>query len=232
MKRFAAGFSSAVLFAARAALGAGAGAGACPPTPFLQATHYALTPVSAVGSGDFNGDLKPDAVVLDDQGTELLLGDGQGGLGPPVTVAEIGGDTLTVADFNGDGKLDLAIARFGHVDVLLGNGDGTFTSTYSRDLTGGAVDFLLAVDVDGDHHLDLLLDDDQSLMVLIGNDDGTFQDPADYPANAPRHVAAADFDEDGELDIAAVNGGGTLSILLGNGDGSFRAPSEFRSGNF
>ena len=149
MKRFAAGFSSAVLFAARAAFGASAGV--CPPTPFLQATHYALTPVSAVGAGDFNGDLKPDAVVLDDQGTELLLGDGQGGLGPPVTVAEIGGDTLTVADFNSDGKLDLAIARFGHVDVLLGNGDGTFTSTYSRDLTGGAVDFLLAVDVDGDH---------------------------------------------------------------------------------
>jgi len=206
-------------------------AGSCPPEPFLQATHYALTPVTAVGVGDFNGDLKPDAVVLDDNGIELQLGDGQGGLGPPTTVAVIGGDVLTVADFNGDGKLDLAMGRFGHVDVLLGNGDGTFTSTYSQDLTGGAIAFLLAVDVDGDHHLDLLLDDDQSLEVLIGNDDGTFQDPIDYPANAPRAIAAADFDEDGALDIAAVNGGPSLSILFGNGDGSFGAPTVIPVGS-
>jgi hypothetical protein len=45
-------------------------------------------------------------------------------------------------------------------------------------------------------------------------------------------MIAADFNEDGKLDLAATNDGNdTVSILLGNGDGTFRAHVEYATGS-
>src|SRR5688500_11092954 len=44
----------------------------------------------------------------------------------------------------------------------------------------------------------------------------------------PQGIAAADFNEDGKLDVAVTSfGGGTVSVLLGNGDGTFTLSSTF-----
>ena len=47
-----------------------------------------------------------------------------------------------------------------------------------------------------------------------------------YPAGGtPSAIAAADFDKDGQIDLAVANEtSGTVSILLGNADGSFETP--------
>ncbi|WP_019503852.1 VCBS repeat-containing protein [Pleurocapsa sp. PCC 7319] len=64
----------------------------------------------------------------------------------------------------------------------------------------------------------------------------------DYPANeAPRGIASADFDGDGDQDIVVANpgvdpssvepdSGNEISVLSNNGDGTFAAPVTFTTG--
>src|SRR5262249_3324790 len=63
----------------------------------------------AVSLGDLNGDSKPDVVTANYTGNNMtvLLGNGLGGLGAPVSFA-MGSNpwSMALADFNGDTKLD------------------------------------------------------------------------------------------------------------------------------
>jgi hypothetical protein len=69
--------------------------------------------------------------------------------------------------------------------------------------------------------------------ILIGNGNGTFQVRSRIQideTSAPLHVAVADYNRDGFLDIARTMGDGTfglLQILRGNGDGTFQAPNRY-----
>ena len=82
-----------------------------------------------VAVADFNGDGKPDLVVMGGN-DGVLLGNGDGTFQAAIPIPPGSYETpLAVGDFNGDGKLDLVGADFnvrGSIDVLLGNGDGTF----------------------------------------------------------------------------------------------------------
>ena len=69
------------------------------------------------------------------------------------------------------------------------------------------------------------------VKVLLGNGDGTFSPHHAYQSalnGSSTDITAADFNGDGKLDIAVVNGGysvkGDVSILLGNGKGGFGSP--------
>jgi len=70
------------------------------------------------------------------------------------------------------------------------------------------------------------------VAVLLGRGDGTFQ-PAVYYNIDPKvesvaWVAVADFNRDGNMDLAVADRlGRNISILLGNGDGTFRPPMAF-----
>jgi hypothetical protein len=62
------------------------------------------------------------------------------------------------------------------------------------------------------------------VSILLGRGDGTFEPSITYPAgDQPFSVVAADFNHDGNLDLAVANSlSNYVSILLGNGDGTFR----------
>jgi hypothetical protein len=66
------------------------------------------------------------------------------------------------------------------------------------------------------------------ISILLGNGDGTFQKPVQYQAgDQPFYVVVADFNHDGNLDLAVANSlSNYISILLGNGDGTFRSVAK------
>ncbi len=95
---------------------------------------------------------------------------------------------------------------------------------------GGASDFGGEVIAAGDFNNDRIPDivypggasDSLALTLQLGNGDGTFQAPitlGDVDSSSVGAIAAADFNRDGNLDIAVQCIGGTVDIFYGNGHG-------------
>ena len=118
------------------------------------------------------------------------------------------------------------------VAVFLNKGDGTLSPevVYTAGMQPAG---LATFDVNHDNILDLVVTDNSSssVYVLLGNANGTFNAAVPYPIAgiAGQSVTIADFDGDGNPDIAATTGFGMgrVSILLGNGNGTFRSGPTF-----
>lgn len=66
-----------------------------------------------------------------------------------------------------------------------------------------------------------------SVAVFLGKGDGTFQASIQSPLpGGASDAALGDFNHDGNLDLATINGTSRVTVLLGNGDGTF-APAKF-----
>jgi hypothetical protein len=216
------------------------------PAAYLNDTNYLLHSVA-----DFNLDNNLDLAVIitweddtDQHGyISILPGDGNGAFGAPVLSEDFGVEIFfsTSADFNGDGTPDIAFTyeQDGNetIRVLLGNGDGSFTSHALIDNMG--IFNLITADFNNDGNMDLASVFDgtftppgESLIsypfsMSLGNGDGTFLNPAGVYDNGdePYDLSAADFNNDGYIDLAIANRlKKTISIFLwDNGEGDFAA---------
>jgi hypothetical protein len=134
--------------------------------------------------------------------------------------------SIALADFNGDGLLDMVIAGAG-VTILLGDGAGGFAITPGSPY-GGQVAFSVVVgDFNFDGHLDIATANqfDNDVTVLLGNGLGSFTRVPGSPftvGEGPTGITAADFNGDGNVDLATANvSDNTVSVLLGDGSGAF-----------
>ena len=139
----------------------------------------------------------------------------------------VGGGNVRTADLNGDSKMDFVVSGdLGFVAIFYGDGTGRFldpaifpAGVYPSDVAVG--------DFNGDGRLDLAVADEglgapAGAQVLLNNGDGTFAAPVFYPtAGEPRLIVTADFDGDGNLDLALVDDS-NVNVFLGNGDGTFQ----------
>ena len=207
----------------------------------------------AIVATDLNGDGRLDLVVMHNiacftapcraaRSITILLGNGNGTFQTPSEIdVGTGPNSMAVVDLNRDGIKDVAIGG-GNTEfsVLLGVGNGTFVRQPVVTLVAGGDLFSACNDIGvGDLNRDTILDlvvplgNGNGNAILIGNGNGTFQVRSRIQIDetfAPLHVAVADYNRDGLLDIARTMGDGTnglMQILRGNGDGTFQAPNRY-----
>lgn len=162
--------------------------------------------------------------------------------GSPLPISEALG--VAAADLNQDGKPDLAIAADWDVYVMLGNGDGTFTpasdspfpvpSPPYNDATSPYTGPAIAVgDFNHSGHpgLAVAMEQNEAAVILLGKGDGTFATSsaafADSQGMPTSGVETADFNADGNLDLALINEfTGVSPVVLGYGDGAFNSVGD------
>jgi hypothetical protein len=182
--------------------------------------------------------INPTAGTVNPHGTiSVFPGNGDGTFGTEQQY-EVGARAIAVqaADLTGNGKKDLVVVNAveNTVSLLKGNGDHTFQPAITVAVGQGPTSLALA-DFNGDGKLDVAVTNvtDGTVSVLLNQSTPgnlSFQVAGVYPVGInPSGVVARDFNHDGKMDLAVVNGGDytsptgatTVSILMGNGDGTF-----------
>ncbi len=182
----------------------------------------------SVAVGDFNGDGKLDLATANVGDVSVLLGDGLGGFAAPASIGTGSSpSSVAVGDFNADGKLDLAVG--GHSSYYLppwwGGGGGYYGyyGWYGASSGGG------------------YWVNQANVSVLMGSGDGGFAVQSSHnlwwstyswwaPTTVATALTVADFNSDGQDDLAAVTTDfGTVSVLLSTG-AAFGAPAYYTTG--
>jgi hypothetical protein len=196
---------------------------------------------------DFNGDGRLDLAVANDGNNTvtLFLGKGDGTFRKSRSYHVPEPERVLAVDLNGDGHPDLAVLAYcakkvktcvsGAVAVLLNEGGGTFQKPVYYSVNGVGPDGIAAADLSNNGKIDLVVANNNfqsasTLSVLSGNGDGTFQAAVNYPVgDGPVGIAIADFNGDGNLDVAVANTASfTVSVLYGNGNGTLQAAQNLQ----
>ncbi|MCH2582408.1 MAG: VCBS repeat-containing protein, partial [Planctomycetes bacterium] len=146
------------------------------------------------------------------------------------------------ADIDNSGGRDIVIAHADstRVSILLA-GDEPFVTSAILDPGFVAAD-MAAADLDGDGDMDLVLSRNyESSLTVLRNDRTALltslgppgplmltQDTIDLDNWEPHSSALGDFDGDGDLDVAAIDGEDRVIIVENAGDGTFTPGPVFR----
>jgi hypothetical protein len=196
-------------------------------------------PVS-VALGDFNNDTHLDIAVAnyDTHTIGIFIGYGNGSFSRQ-TLFSTGSSrpiSLAIGDFNNDRWLDIVCTNHGtnNIGILFGYKNGSFRNQITHFTGYDSLPYSVVVDdFNNDHHLDIVVANygTDNMVVFLGYGNGNFTRPVFYstsPQSNPYSIAANDFNNDGQLDIAVANSGtNNVGIFLGYGNGSFVSQTTY-----
>jgi hypothetical protein len=93
-------------------------------------------------------------------------------------------------------------------------------------LISGTPNVVVTADINNDNIPDVVVGTAGGTQVLLGKPDGTFGTPITAQPLPAISIAVADFDRDGNLDIASTvaTNGTQVNLVFGNGNGTFQQP--------
>jgi hypothetical protein len=181
---------------------------------------------------DCNGDGAPDLYISND-GTPnlLLLNDGKGHFrdtAPEAGVAfnamgeAAGSMAATIGDCNGDGYEDILVTRFGYGSLYMGTAKGNYDDRMMASGLGGLTAQFVGwggcfIDFDNSGHLDIFIANGDphylvgwESLLLENSGEGVYRDAVEKGGAffktkiRARGCAAADYDNDGRIDLLAT----------------------------
>lgn len=195
---------------------------------------------SAVTAADFDNDGHIDlaAAKVYSDSVYIYFNDGQGGFSVPGNPYYVQGAPYTIisTDIDSDGDIDLIAAMYSDtnfVTILYNNSRGVFTHSEFKELyvrdsaaTYDSAHTVYANDFNGDGMNDMVVGhvwaDDLTLSLNDGT--GSFLSPVNYDVTSrPHDVVGADFDADGDIDLAGADQTipGSVTILENDGSALF-----------
>jgi hypothetical protein len=193
----------------------------------------------AIGHLDANGVLDLVTSNRDGNSMTVLLNNGTGAFAATTTALGMEPRAVAIGRLDADADLDLAVSSNDaeRVDLYLNSGAGTFTAgTQLSTAPRGPEGLVLAdLDQDGDDDLAVAASGGGLNLALVWVHDGAggFAGPVGYATGGldPSEIAAADFDLDGDTDLATVNtNSNTVSLLPNVGGASYGAATTFAVG--
>ncbi|MFZ0821240.1 MAG: FG-GAP-like repeat-containing protein [Candidatus Acidiferrales bacterium] len=199
-----------------------------PPLPSKATKSYSgsLADMTSSSATPRPGHL--DIVLSNDQPDPklVLVNDGKGNF----TIGGAYGDpywstrNAAVGDLNGDGFPDIAVANRGMSSyVCFNDGNLHFTCRPLKDSPSAATVAIADMNGDGANDVIYACRDDCQSAIYFNDGKGNFdrKEPWGPPHSSTRAMAVADFDGDGQLDIAACHEDIGCFVYLNDGHGHF-----------
>ncbi|HET8803730.1 MAG TPA: T9SS type A sorting domain-containing protein [Aequorivita sp.] len=149
-------------------------------------------------------------------------------------------NSVAAADFDGDGDIDVVGAAFQAdiFSVYINDGDGNFTQQTidNSPATADGARFVTTVDLDDDGDMDVLAASSTADVYVWYENDGSATFTTNIIDNSglaseAYSIDAADFDQDGDMDIVGgANSGNAVAVYSNDGDENFTLLTDLSGG--
>ena len=204
-----------------------------PDVTFEESTYPIVERGEDWAGGDLDGDGDDDLVASSGSELQLLFNDGSGAFTERILIPLVRGlEEIAIGDINADGRSDIAVAnRVSSAVLVLENlGDRSFGEPLSIAVRGPPTSLVVTdTDQDGDGDIVCNSGTSTSLLLIVHEQAMKFAtpEPLDTGGGSPIGVTAADFNGDGQVDLATVTRSSAV-VLLNQGANVFSLGGSHR----